>query len=428
MHTLEPIDVPESRGYYRWVILAVLWLTLVLSYFDRVAIAAALPFMSRELNLSASVAGLVTGALFLSYTLVQVPAGWITDRWGQRRFIVAAIAWWTVFSVLTGAAASSLLALVSVRLLMGAGEGFHPPPLWRMLSNWFGYGRRSVPLALMLTALPLGPALAPKIVFPVIDAFGWRWVFFGTAIPGVLVVAAAWFLLRDTPQHKDSTQAPTPPSPAAAKPIRRQLSWPPRHVALAFLAFFFFGFVLYGLMGWLPTYLLTYRHLNIKTVGWIATSPYLAGTVGLLAGAWVCQRYFNTRRRWFIAATYVLTAVCIAAVPATGSVTVAGIALTLSGFFLYAGLGPFWSVPMDLVAPAEVGTWLGFINMGTQLSGFLGPLFIGWLIQTTGSFNPALVAMVVSMLLAAVILASIRDQKRAPLTGTPQPEALGAIR
>ncbi|TDO66508.1 MFS transporter [Kribbella sp. VKM Ac-2571] len=122
---------------YAWVIVAVLWLTLLVSYFDRVAIAAALPFMSRELGLSPSVVGVVTGALFLSYTAVQVPAGYLSDRIGQRRVIAAAIAWWTIFSFLTGVVADSLIALVAVRFLMGAGEGFHPPPLWRTLSNWF---------------------------------------------------------------------------------------------------------------------------------------------------------------------------------------------------------------------------------------------------------------------------------------------------
>src|SRR5258706_276551 len=79
-----------------------LWVTLLVSYVDRVAIAVALPFMSADLHLTPSVAGLISGALLLSYTIVQVPAGYLADRFGQRRIIAAAIAWWTVFSVLTG--------------------------------------------------------------------------------------------------------------------------------------------------------------------------------------------------------------------------------------------------------------------------------------------------------------------------------------
>ena len=74
-----------------------------------------------------------------------MPAGRLGERFGQRRLIAVAIAWWTLFSVLTGVVAGSVVALVSVRFLMGAGEGFHPPPLWRILSNWFGHGRRSTP-------------------------------------------------------------------------------------------------------------------------------------------------------------------------------------------------------------------------------------------------------------------------------------------
>jgi len=397
-------------GRYKWLILGVLWLTLLISYFDRVAIAAALPFMIPELGLSPSVVGLVTGALFLSYTAVQVPAGYLTDRFGQRRIMAAAIAWWTVFSVLTGVVAGSIGALVLVRFLMGAGEGFHPPPLWRVMSNWFSPGRRAVPLAFMLTALTLGPALAPVVAFPIISSLGWRWVFYFTAIPGSITVLLVVWLLRDSPKRKNLT---TPP-PAVQARVRR--NWRAPHIWYTFGAFFFFGFVLYGLIGWLPTYLIRYRGLDLATAGVYSVSPYIAGTVGLLIGAWLCERRFNHHRRQFIAVTYLATAVCIALTIAAPSVTVAGSFLTATGFCLFSGLGPFWSVPMDIVKPHEVGMWLGFINMGTQISGFLGPILIGTLIQLTGSFTPALIAMIASMLLAAMCL--IRAGRSAPLTGS----------
>jgi MFS family permease len=343
---------------YGVVVLAVLWLTLLVSYFDRVAIAAALPFMTVDLHLSPSVAGLVTGALFLSYTIIQVPAGYLSDRFGQRRVIVAAIAWWTIFSFLTGLVAESLIALLAVRFLMGAGEGFHPPPLWRMLANWFSPGKRATPLAIMLTALTLGPALAPMVAFPIISSLGWRWVFYLTAIPGTLTVLVAALALRDSPEHKNLRTVAPPRT-------TQQRNWLVPHIWLTFAAFFF-GFVLYGLMGWLPTYLIKYRGLNLAHAGVFASSPYLAGTVGLVIGAVLCQRFWNHLRRRFIAATYLLTAACILLTVLAQGVTLTGIALTAAGFFLFSGLGPFWSVPMDIVRPHEVGMWLGFINMGTR--------------------------------------------------------------
>jgi sugar phosphate permease len=399
-------DDARTATTYRWVILGVLWLTLLVSYFDRVAIAAALPFMSADLGLSPTAAGLVSGALLLSYTIVQVPAGYLSDRFGQRRIIAFAILWWTVFSALTGALTGSLLALLAIRFLMGAGEGFHPPPLWRMLANWFEPGRRSLPLALMLTALTLGPALAPSVAFPIVATLGWRWVFYVTAVPGLVTVVLVVRYLRDSPLHADMT-ARTSPVPASRR------SWRVPHIWLTFAAFFFFGFVLYGLMGWLPTYLLTYRGLGLAGAGVLSTTPYVAGTIGLLVGAWVCERWFNHLRRRFIAVGYLATAACIVATALAPTITTAGVFLTLAGFFLYSGLGPFWSVPMDIVAPHEVGMWLGFINMGTQLAGFVGPVLIGWLLQTTGSFTPVLVAMIVAMVLAAVCLSLVRVRETA---------------
>jgi MFS family permease len=400
-----------AKSTYRWVILGVLWLTLLVSYFDRVAIAAALPFMSKELHLSPAISGLVTGALFLSYTAVLVPAGILCERFGQRRLIAVAIAWWTVFSVLTGVVAGSVVALVAVRFLMGAGEGIHPPPLWRTLSNWFGKGRRSQPLALMLTALTLGPALAPLVAFPIVSSLGWRWVFYLTVVPGALTLLAVLLLLRDTPERRNLTQ----PRSVSVAPATKREWWVP-HIWLTFGAFFFFGFVLYGLMGWLPTYLIEYRGLELSRAGVFSTSPYIAGTIGLILGAVLCERRFNHVRRRFISVTYLATAACIAGTALAPSANLAGVALTASGFFLYAGLGPFWSVPMDIVRPHEVGLWLGFINMGTQLSGFLGPILIGWLIGITGSFTPGLVAMVASLILAAVCLSLARTTGPAPAT------------
>jgi sugar phosphate permease len=322
---------------YHWVVLAILWLTLLVSYFDRVAIAAALPFLSLELHLRPSTAGLVAGALLLTYTLVQVPAGYLADRFGQRRIIAAAIAWW-------------------------------------------------------------------------------RWVFYLTAVPGLLCVLLVLRFLWDSPPSRDLTA----PRPAALSdtladvagtpggPEHGRSRWWVPHVWLTFGAFLFFGFVLYGLMSWLPTYLVSYRGLDLTRAGVFATSPYLAGTVGMLAGAWLCQRRFQHVRRRFVAGTYLATAVCIGATVLAPTVTMAGLCLTASGLFLYSGLGPFWSVPMDVVRPGEVGTWLGFINMGTQISGFLGPVLIGWLVQLSGSFTPALLAMVGSLVLAAGCLTAIR--------------------
>ncbi len=410
-------DDARVPATYRWVILGVLWLTLLVSYFDRVAIAAALPFMAVDLGLTPSVMGLVSGALLLSYTLVQVPAGYLSDRFGQRRIIAAAILWWTVFSVLTGAVTESVLALLAVRFLMGAGEGFHPPPLWRILANWFAPGRRSLPLALMLTALTLGPALAPSIALPIVSGWGWRWVFYVTAVPGLVTVVLVVRYLRDGPEHADMTAPTAPPAAAAAR-----RNWRVPHIWLTFAAFFFFGFVLYGLMSWLPTYLISYRKLPLADAGLLSTTPYLAGTVGLLVGAVVCERRFNHVRRRFIAAGYLATAACIVATVLAPTVTLAGVCLTLAGFFLYSGLGPFWSVPMDVVAPHEVGTWLGFINMGTQIAGFVGPVLIGGLLQATGSFTPVLLAMIVSMVLAAVCLGLVR----APVRSGVAPDPAGA--
>jgi len=152
----------------------------------------------------------------------------------------------------------------------------------------------------------------------------------------------------------------------------------------------------------------------------LSTLPYLAGTVGLLVGAAVCERWFAGRRRRFIVLGYLATALCVVGTALAPTTAAAGVFLTLAGFFLYSGLGPFWSVPMDLVAPHEVGTWLGFINMGTQLAGFVGPVVIGALLQATGSFTPVLGVMIAALVIAAGCLAAVRAPAGAARTAVPR--------
>ncbi len=426
--TIHWTDRWATRAWYPWVIVGLLWLANILSFFDRQAMAFVAPFMSTELGYTSTQIGLISGAVFLGYTLVQIPGGWLGDKFGQRRWILIGIASWSVFSALSGVVAQMFLMLLLVRFAMGVGEGIMPPAGYRVLANWFGHGRRTFALGMLLTSSAIGPALAPLIAAPIIRDAGWRWVFYLTLLPGIVVGALVLLLLRDSRERVDAPQAATRSSqPDQGFQLRNLMSL---HLLGQFAGIFFLAFTLYGLNAWLPTYLVKYRHLDLSTLASYSSLPYIAGVLGMVIGALLCNRVLAERRTEFIVAGLLVAGLCIAGVWIAESAVIAEMFLICGLFFTYMIMGPIFSLPLDTVPTSGAGTYMGAVNMAPQIAGFSAPIVIGVLVSG-GSFAPAFVAMIGAMVLSAVTHLLVRRAARRRVDAKPAqrqlPEHSGSV-
>jgi MFS family permease len=113
-------DVNAQRQARIWVF-ALLYIGFCISYIDRVAISLSLVHIGKEFHLSPAALGVVLSVFYLSYAAMQIPGGWIADRWGSKWVVVTSIAFWSLFTLLTGLA-WSLASLIAIRLLFGLCE------------------------------------------------------------------------------------------------------------------------------------------------------------------------------------------------------------------------------------------------------------------------------------------------------------------
>src|SRR5690349_14042236 len=120
----------------RYSVLAVLFGAYLLCYMDRMAIATAIPFIAKDFQLSPLAMGGVLSAFFIGYALMQFPGGVLADRFGPNRIMTASIVAWSIFTALTGMA-SSLSALLAIRLVFGLSEGSYPPSASKAITCWF---------------------------------------------------------------------------------------------------------------------------------------------------------------------------------------------------------------------------------------------------------------------------------------------------
>src|SRR5262249_28894330 len=169
----------------------VLILCYLVAWLDRMAIALTLPAMEKDLGLNAQTNGYVISAFFVGYALCQVPGGLLADRFGPRRVILVALAWWSTFTALTGLA-WNLQSMIVIRFLFGLGEGVFPAAVWKILSQWFTKKNRATASSLVLSSIAIGPALTPFVLVPLIGSVGWRGAYLCIGVLGVACVLLAW--------------------------------------------------------------------------------------------------------------------------------------------------------------------------------------------------------------------------------------------
>jgi len=381
----------------RHSILAVLFSAYLLCYMDRMAIATAIPFIAKDFGLSPLGMGSVLSAFFIGYAAMQFPGGILSDRFGPRRVMVASIAGWSLFTLFTGMA-NSLTALLAIRVLFGLSEGSFPPGASKTIALWFPQDEVGRANGFQLAAVQIGAAIAPLCVSWIILRWGWRTVFYSLLIPGLALALLVWIFIKDAPASvedgaRSSTALPTPASDVLKM---RSVRW-------CAITIFLWSIAAWGLMNWVPTYLLQARGFSLSKMGLLGSLPYLAGALGYFLGGFFTDCYFGRRRQLPIVAGLLLGGVSTYLAAAASSGEWAVIALIFSFLFVFIAAGGIFSTPLVTVPRPAVGAAFGFINTAAQVAAFLSPLAVGYVLGVThGDFAKLLYGFVGFFAVAAV--------------------------
>ncbi|MEP6670400.1 MAG: MFS transporter [Chthoniobacter sp.] len=370
-----------SATRVRYALLAVATANAFLLYLDRICMTTVVhsPSFLRELGLSEAHVGDVLSSFFFAYALGQLPAGWLADRFGPRRMLVAYIVLWSICTALTGFTAS-LAALIIVRLACGLSEAGAYPASARVISRWFPFGARARANSLVSFGGRFGNALAPWLTVSVIGALGaWRPVLWIYGTIGLALAAATHFVFRDEPGlHPWTNEAertlilnggPPPPAPDHRFPWRELI----RHPGLWLLSLgaigLNFGWAL--LVTWLPKYLQTVRGLNEKDANFYVTVALACGMAGVLFGGWWCDaltRWFGPRwgRRLPLIIGGLVGALAYLVCPVLHSATGVVIACGLVAFATDSANPAIWTLAQDM-GRSHVAATLAWSNMWGNL-------------------------------------------------------------
>lgn len=416
-----------ARTNYRWIIASLIFFITLVNFIDRSAISFVIEPLKNEFQLTDTQFGMILSAFGIGYVLLTVVGGWMVDKFGTRViWPVAAIAWSLCVGCL--GLASGFWGFVWIRFLLGVAEGPHFPAMSSSIMSWLSPNERARALSLGLVAIPLSSVVGAPIISYLVTDFGWRTMFFLISSIGI-VWACVWFwLYRDKPQEcrfvnseelKHINQGKSTKKEKEKVHMWDLLTHP---VLIANnIAYFAFGYMLFFATLWLPGYFLHQHGLNLKSVGWYLTIPWLVAALFLKAGGvlsdWLYQKTGSVRisRSHVIWASQLLSAVCFLALGYTSS-------LGMSIFFLSLGLGfgfmpqpAFFSINID-IAKERAGSVQGITSSCLSLAGIVAPVITGWLIDTTGSYQCAflLLAGLTGVAVITVLLFQKPERTLAP--------------
>src|ERR1700677_2020244 len=169
------------------VVLGMLGLMYFITYLDRVNVSTAAAGFAAEFGLNKTQIGLVFSAFAYPYLVFQIVGGWISDRFGARRTLIACGIVWAAATAITGMA-TGLASLLIARVLLGFGEGATFPAATTAMSRWVAKQRRGVAQGITHAAARIGNAAAPGAIVVIMAASGWRSAFFAGALLSFLWV------------------------------------------------------------------------------------------------------------------------------------------------------------------------------------------------------------------------------------------------
>ena len=408
-------------------LLPLVFLLYLLSLIDRVNLGFAALTMNKELGLTPYTYSLGVAAFFFGYIPCEVPSNLILERFGARLWIGRiAITWGLIASAM--ALVSGETSFLVVRFLLGAAEAGLFPGMLLYLTYWFPSAYRARVNAALVLAIPTSGAIGAPLATSLLELDGlfglqgWKWMFLLEGVPTVILGFVVLRYLTDrpanadwlTPERRAWLEATLERERAVVEAVHSRLSvWrglvDPRVLSLC-LGYFAFGTVSYSLGYFLPLIVKGWGISNFW-VGWTIAIPEVIGIVAMIAGSWAADRIGD--KRWSLVGLMLLCTIGWSGMGflATSMLALIFVAVTEIGIGIARPM--FWTVPPMFLSRAAMAGAIALISIFANFGGIFGPVVIGWLKTTTGSFSGGLYYVAACTLIAAVIFFALRGVTRA---------------
>ncbi len=430
---LSPAPTAVSPAGSRWLV-SMTVLAVYICMIDRIAISIAIIPMAEENGWSPTVQGAVMSAFFLGYVTLQIPAGYLSDRFGGKWVLGLGVLFWSLFTLLTPASAAlGISILLACRFLMGVAEAVTWPSIYSLYSRWVHPDRRASAVGLMNSGISGGSVIALICTPWLISVWSWQGAFYLYGLLGILWFAIWAPIARSRPavetdwdaseaalanpkSLQDENQAETLSQPVYPRltvrgMLRSRAVWA---IAIAHICI---NWSLYLVLSWFPTFVNRELGADLQLAGFLALAPTLvslimAPTAGRLFDRLVARGADRLKiRRWMQSIAFLGITGAMLGITLTDSLVVSVTVITLSNALTAFSIGGFATNHLD-IAPNQSGLLMGVTNTLAAVSSSLSVFVSGWIQTATGGWDAVFQTAAGVSLLGAVIYVRMSGVKR----------------
>ncbi|WP_461102124.1 MFS transporter [Spirosoma koreense] len=406
---MNPSTEKPKRTRVRYGMLALVFVNVAINYLDRANIAVAAPALGKDLNLSSVQLGYIFSAFGWAYAALQIPGGLIADRFGPRILYAFCLITWSLATI-AQAFVRGMGSLFALRLATGTFEAPSYPINNRVVTNWFPDHERASATAMYVSGQFIGLAFLTPVLVQIQAYAGWKGLFVGTGVVG-LIWGIVWYLLyRDPLEHTRVNQAERDyieeggglfrAKPAGAvqaniwtwENLRQVFSR--RTLWGVYIGQFAVNATLWFFLTWFPKYLVDYRGLGYVKTGYLSMIPFLAACAGILLSGFLSDRLVQQGKSIAVARKTPIILGMLISISIIGpnyTNDTALIIFFLSLAFFGIGMALISWVFVSILSPRHlIGLTGGVFNFMGNLASIVVPIAIGYLAQN-GNFAPALV-------------------------------------
>ncbi|WP_213881562.1 MFS transporter [Pseudomonas sp. dw_358] len=406
------------REHRRYEVIALLFIMMIINQGDRATLSVAGASLSKDVGLSQSEMGWLFSAFAWAYMLLQLPGGLAIDRFGSVKVLGIAIVIWSVFTAAIGTVVMmpvglAFFAVFALRFMVGVAEAPCFPANSKIVSMWFPTAERGTATAIFNASQYFAAVVFTPLLAWISTRWGWPWIFYvmGAAGIGIGIV----FFLRIKVPVNDPALTSTEleemragganlqeQPPSAGKKQSLGESWATARHLLSqrmflgiYIAQFCITTLTFFFLTWFPVYLVQQRHLSILNAGLLAAVPAIFGFIGGIGGGmvsdWMLRKgvSLTKARKLPIFIGMAMSMCMILCNYATSDVWVV---VFMALAFFGKGMGALgWAIISDVSPKRGAGMNGAIFNSFGSLAGIVTPVVIGYMVQSMGSFNGALI-------------------------------------
>ncbi len=397
--TALPPEKKRSKGWPKRVNMAILFFTSNLNcYMDRISIAVTAPVIMNELGWNEAALGIILSSFFWGYTLLQIPGGWLADRFGGKNVLCFGVLWWSIFTMLTPLA-RTVTSMAVYRTLMGLGEGVNFPSIQSITSRWFPAGERSRVMGFILSGVSVGNIIAFPLAVWIMTVFGWRYVFYIFGLFGFIWCAFWLRLAANRPEeHKTIQEAELEyikanrPQVAPVEKIPWKMILSKVQVWALIINHFCVSWCYFLFLTWLPTYLIKAHGFSIKEMGIYSMIPYLVTVIGSNGTGWLADYFIKrtgniTLIRKVIHTISILSASIFLILLAQADTKLSAITLISLALGMMSMTGSTTGPNAMDIGPRYAGVIMGMQTTAGNIAGVIVPVVVGFIVALTNRWD-----------------------------------------